>query len=143
MTRTGAHKAPPNAQQPRRSLRVMIVDDDRDTVLTLSALLRSEGHETKGVGTAAELWRIVDDFDPDVVLLDIGLPDRSGYEVARKLRERFGAPRPKLIAVTGWNKGSDKILAEIAGFDHHVGKPYDPNLLLALVAGGPPAGDAS
>jgi DNA-binding response OmpR family regulator len=96
--------------------------------------LRGEGHETRGAGSAADLWRLIDAFDPDVVLLDIGLPDRSGYEVAQELRQRFGAERPKLIAVTAWNKSSDRILAQIAGFDHHVGKPYDPSALLSLVA---------
>ena len=116
------------------SLRVLVVDDERDTVLMLQALLRSEGYETRGAASAGEMWKVIDAFDPDVVLLDIGLPDRSGYEVARRLRECFGEKRPKLIAVTGWNKGSDKILAQIAGFDHHIGKPYDPNQLLALVA---------
>jgi len=129
------------SRSPQRPLRVLIVDDEKDTVLTLMALVRSDGHESRGAANAAEVWRCVDDFDPDVVLLDIGLPDRSGYEVARELRQRFGEERPKLIAVTGWNKGSDRILAQIAGFDHHVGKPYDPSALLALIAGLAPSGE--
>jgi len=127
-------KFPSSAPSVPRSLRVLVVDDERDTVLMLSTLLRNEGHETRGAGSAADVWRLIDAFDPDVVLLDIGLPDRSGYEVAQELRKRFGEQRPKLIAVTAWNKSSDRILAQIAGFDHHVGKPYDPNTLLALVA---------
>ena len=127
-------KLPSTAPAVPRSLRVLVVDDERDTVLMLSTLLRNEGHETRGAGSAADVWRLIDAFDPDVVLLDIGLPDRSGYEVAQELRKRFGEQRPKLIAVTAWNKSSDRILAQIAGFDHHVGKPYDPNTLLALVA---------
>src|SRR6185503_7775138 len=90
---------PGAASAAPRSLRVLVVDDEHDTVLMLSALLRSEGHETRGAGSAADVWRLIDAFDPDVVLLDIGLPDRSGYEVAQELRKRFGAQRPKLIAV--------------------------------------------
>jgi DNA-binding response OmpR family regulator len=133
-TTPSSDKASQAPRAPGTSLRVLVVDDERDTVLMLQTLLRSEGHETRGAASAAEMWKVIDAFDPDVVLLDIGLPDRSGYEVARRLRECFGEKRPKLIAVTGWNKGSDKILAQIAGFDHHVGKPYDPNQLLALVA---------
>lgn len=122
---------------PHRPLRVLVVDDDKDTVLSLTLLFRSEGHETKGAGSAGELWAILNEFDADAVLLDITLPDRNGYDVARALRRRYGDTRPVLIAVTAWNKGSDKILVQLAGFDHHVGKPYDPKALLALLT--PPA----
>ncbi len=118
-----------------RPLRVLIVEDDKDTVLSLLMLLRSDGYEASAVGSAKAMWNTFDDFEPDVLLIDINLPDRSGYELVRDLRLTYGdaAPRPVLIAVTGWNKGSDKILAELAGFDHHVGKPYDPTFLLALL----------
>lgn len=107
---------------PHRPPRVLVVDDDKDTVLSLMLLLRSEGHEAKGAGSAAEMWLLMDEFDPDAVLLDITLPDRNGYDTARALRRRYGETRPVLVAVTAWNKGSDRILAELAGFDHHVGK---------------------
>ena len=113
---------------------MLIVEDDKDTVLSLTLLLRSEGHEVRGVHGANEMWQVVDDFRPDAILLDIGLPDRNGYDVARTLRRRFGAHAPMLVAVTAWNKGADKLLAQLAGFDHHVGKPYDPQSLLTLLA---------
>ena len=98
-------------------------------------LLRSDGYEARAVGGAKAMWDNFGDFEPDVLLIDINLPDRSGYDLVRDLRRTYGdaAPRPVLIAVTAWNKGSDKILAELAGFDHHLGKPYDPNFLLALL----------
>jgi len=119
-----------------RPLRVLVVDDDKDTVISLMLLLRTEGHDAIGVGTAAAAWDSMREFDPDAVLLDIGLPDKSGYDVAREFRRWFGLleRRPVIIAVTAWNKGSDRILAQLAGFDHHVGKPYDPQALLGLLA---------
>ena len=116
-----------------RPLRIVVVDDDRDTVITLMMLLRDEGHEVKGASTAEQMWRALDDFDADVVVLDIGLPDRNGYDVARQLRARFGDRRPTLLAVTAWNKGADKLLARLAGFDHHFGKPYDPLALVGIL----------
>src|SRR5258706_2879061 len=117
-----------------RPLRVLVVDDDKDTVLSLTLLLRSEGHDVKGAHDSNAMWQIVDHFRPDAILLDIGLPDRNGYDVARTLRRRFGPQTPMLVAVTAWNKGADKLLAQLAGFDHHVGKPYDPQSLLTLLS---------
>jgi CheY-like chemotaxis protein len=116
-----------------RPLRVLVVDDDKDTVVSLLLLLRSEGHDAKGAYDSGAMWEIVDQFRPDAILLDIGLPDRNGYDVARTLRRRFGPQTPMLVAVTAWNKGADKVLAQLAGFDHHVGKPYDPHSLLTLL----------
>jgi DNA-binding response OmpR family regulator len=120
-------------QPGQRSLRVLIVEDDRDSLLTLQLLLRDEGHDTMGATTGYQMWSLIAQFDPDAVLLDINLPDRNGYEVAREIRARFGDKRPTLIAVTAWNKVSDKMLSQLAGFDHHLGKPYDPNALLGLL----------
>jgi CheY-like chemotaxis protein len=119
-----------------RALRVLVVEDDADTVRSLMLLLRSEGHEAAGVGSAKAMWEAIHSWEPDAVLLDISLPDASGYQVARELRRRFGeeAEKPLLVAVTAWNKGSDKVLAQIAGFDYHLGKPYNPQQLLAILA---------
>lgn len=119
---------------PRRALRVIVVEDEKDSLNTLVDLLLSEGHEVRGVGSAKELWATMRVFEPEVCLIDIGLPDRSGYDIAQAIVRRFGDERPKMVAVTAWTQSSDRILATIAGFDHHVGKPYDPNALLALVS---------
>jgi CheY-like chemotaxis protein len=67
------------------------------------------------------------------VLLDIGMPQMSGYEVARRLRERYGSARPALIAVTGFTRTMDRVQARAAGFEHHIGKPYEPRELLQLI----------
>ena len=120
--------------QPRRPLRVLVADDDRDNVLMLMEVLRDERHETKGVYDGDAVIDAVTLFKPDVVLLDIGMPQRTGYELARYLRKRFGDQGITLIAITGWKKASDRILATLAGFDHHVAKPYDPQTLIDLLA---------
>ena len=81
----------------------------------------------------AEVLDAVFNFAPDVVLLDIGMPQMSGYEVARRLRERYGSARPALIAVTGFTRTMDRAQARAAGFEHHIGKPYEPRELLQLI----------
>ena len=116
-----------------QQLRVLVADDDKDAVASLMLLLQEEGHEVRGVYSGLAVLDKVRDFGPDVVLLDIGMPHISGYEVARALRERYASARPLLIAITGHSKASDRTLAQLAGFDHHFAKPYDPNALLALL----------
>jgi len=118
----------------RRKLRVLVADDERDQVATLAALLVDEGHEVREVYRGSEVTRMVREFDPDIALIDIGMPGMSGYEVARELRIEFGKTRPLLIAITGWKQSSDRILARLAGFDHHMAKPFDPTALLELIA---------
>jgi CheY-like chemotaxis protein len=117
-----------------QQLRILVGDDEKDAVATLLELLRAQGHEVRGVYSGRAVLDMVRDFGPDVVLLDIGMPLVSGYEVARTLRERYASARPLLVAVTGRNDARDRILAQLAGFDHHVAKPYEPTALLALLA---------
>ena len=100
---------------------------------TLALLLADEGHDVREVYRGSEVLRMVRDFDPDVALIDIGMPGMTGYDVAREIRQLFGSHRPLLVAITGWKQSSDKILAKLAGFDHHLAKPFDPNALLALI----------
>jgi CheY-like chemotaxis protein len=116
-----------------QQLRVLVADDNKDAVASLMLLLKEDGHEVRGVYSGPAVLDKVRDFGPDVVLLDIGMPHVSGYEVARALRERYASARPLLIAITGHSKASDRTLAQLAGFDHHFAKPYDPNALLALL----------
>lgn len=116
-----------------QKLRVLVADDDRDAVGSLLELLRDEGHEARGVYTGLDVLDSVRDFAPDAVLLDIGMPHVTGYEVARELRVRYASARPLLIAVTGRNDPADRNFSQLAGFDHHVAKPYDPEELLALL----------
>jgi CheY-like chemotaxis protein len=117
------------------ALRILVADDDTDTVLTLSALLSGEGYCVRGVHRGGDVIQAVFSFAPDVVLLDIGMPQMTGYEVARVLRERFGSARPALIAVTGLSGEADRQQAHAAGFEHHIAKPYQPRALLSLIRG--------
>jgi DNA-binding response OmpR family regulator len=114
-------------------LRILIADDDRDSVLTLALLLREEGHDARGVYTGGDVMNAVRDFDPEVVLLDIAMPLLSGWEAARMIRAQLGR-RVTLIGISGqYNHCVDNILSEMGGFDHYVLKPYDPQALVALI----------
>jgi len=113
--------------------RILVADDDEDTVVSLTALLHEEGYTVRGVHRGADVLQAVFDFAPDIVLLDIGMPQMSGYDVARTLRERYGSARPALIAVTGRAEKADRQQARAAGFEHHVAKPYEPSALLRLI----------
>ena len=117
-----------------RALRVLIADDDRDSVLTLMMLFRHEGDEVRGVYAGRSVLGAVVDFDPDVVILDIHLPGLSGWEIARMIRKQSDR-RVTLIGISGkYNHSADNILCETGGFDHYVLKPYDPQSLIALIA---------
>jgi DNA-binding response OmpR family regulator len=118
---------------PGRPLRILLADDDRDATLSLSTLLKLEGYDVRHVYDGGATLDAVREFEPDIVLVDIGMPKLSGYDVARHIRERYGKAGPVLVALTGWKQASDRILATLAGFNHHVAKPYDPGALLALI----------
>jgi len=124
----------PGADSHPRPLRVLIADDERDTVASLEALLQDEGHHTCCVFHGRDVISRMAEFAPDVVLLDIGMPGMTGYDVARELRRRYGSATPVLIAVTAWGKSADRLMAKAAGIHHHFGKPYDPQELLRLIA---------
>jgi CheY-like chemotaxis protein len=115
-------------------MRVLIADDERDTLMTLGILLRSEGFDVELLHGGTEVPSAVRKFRPQAVLLDLGMPDRNGYEVATELTLEYGSARPILIAVTAHSSESDKRAAESCGFHHHVSKPYNPERLLSLLA---------
>jgi CheY-like chemotaxis protein len=112
---------------------LLIADDNDDAGESLAVLLRMEGHEVVVVSNGRDALNAVSALRPSVVLLDIGMPDISGYEVARQLRQTQEGRSLTLIAVTGWGQERDKLRALEAGFDHHFTKPIDPNTLLELV----------
>ena len=116
-----------------RALCVLVADDDHETLATLAALIGDRGHEVHACQRASEVIDAVREYAPDVVLLDINMPDINGYDVAREINARYGRNRPRLIAVTGWKQAADRVLAYAAGFDHHIAKPYDIAELLELV----------
>ena len=119
---------------PRRPLRVVIADDNRDYVLTTQVLLRLEGYETKACYSGSEVYDCVKEFDADVVLLDIRMPGMSGWAVAEQIRARIPGKRPLLIGITGERiTTSDRILSEMRGLDYHLNKPLDIKALVALI----------
>lgn len=117
-----------------RALRILIADDERDTVLTLMMLLRDEGHEVRGVYSGRQVLDAVRGFDPDVLVLDIAMPDLSGWEVARNIRTHPDGNKRMLIGISGEYVNSvDKLLSTVVGFDHYLLKPCSPNALIALL----------
>ena len=123
-----------NPRYSPRSLRILVADDEPDSVAALKLLLNDEGHDVVGLSKGAEVLRMIEEFKPDAVVLDIAMPDLSGYEIAKEIRKRYGVITPLLIAITGrYKQASDKIFGEIVGFDHYLLKPYEPNELLALL----------
>lgn len=124
---------------PKRALRILIVDDDRDAVTTLSALLKEDGHDVMAAYSGAGLLSLVRSREPDAVLLDIGMPGATGFEVARELRLRLGRACPALIAITAWTQPTAREMGRTAGFNHYVTKPYTVAELRAALASVPPA----
>jgi PAS domain S-box-containing protein len=115
------------------ALRILIVDDNRDAADSLTMLCDSEGHMTRAAYSSAEALDAAVPFRPDVALLDIGLPDIDGYELARRLRPK-GETAPLLIAITGYGQAEDRLRAQSAGFDYHFVKPVNIDSLLKLLA---------
>jgi CheY-like chemotaxis protein len=125
-----------NEQSPRakgaRSLRVLVADDDRDTVLTLALVLREEGHEVRGVYSGGDVLGAIRQFAPHAVVVDIHMPVLSGYDVARAIRTRNA--NVLLIGISGvYKKDPDKLLAGMVGFDHFLTKPYRASDVLKLL----------
>jgi PAS domain S-box-containing protein len=117
------------------SRRVLVADDNRDAADTLGLLLELYGHEVRIAHSGNAALEVAHSFRPDVALLDIAMPDLSGYEVARTLRGNGHCPDIMLIALTGYGQDGDKERAQEAGFDHHLTKPVDPSKLEALISG--------
>ena len=116
------------------AIRVLVVDDEPDTVLSLVALLQDEGYEARGVHDGASAVQEADVFEPDVVIVDIAMPRMSGWDVARELR-KAGQRLPVMIAISGtYSKMADIVISRAAGFSHFLQKPCDPNFLFSILA---------
>ncbi len=115
--------------------RILIVDDNRVAATMLDQILRQVGHEVRTVHDGEAAVREAGEFRPDVVLLDIGLPGRNGYEVARHIRQQPWGHEVVLIALTGWGQDEYRRRSEEAGIDHHLVKPVDPEGLIEWLAG--------
>ncbi|HEY8924418.1 MAG TPA: PAS domain S-box protein [Polyangia bacterium] len=141
---TFAGSREPRAVAPVRAVssrRVLVVDDNLDGAESLAMLLELEGHEAHVAHDGLSAIAAAERLAPDAVLLDIGLPGMNGYEICRRLRETTWGKRLTIIALTGWGQEEDRRRSKAAGFDGHLVKPVDSELLLKLLAdlGGPRA----
>ena len=131
---SAATPAIPSKEAEARRRRILVVDDNQDAANTLAELLQMLGGEISVAHDGETAVERVGQFAPDVVLLDIGLPDINGYETARRIRGLEGVRQPRLIALTGRGQEDDKRLATQAGFDDHWTKPVEPGRLQKLAA---------
>ena len=120
---------------PQSSLRILVVDDNRDSADSVAMMLELMGNEICTAYDGAEAIAAAARFGPDVVLLDIGLPKLNGFEVCRRLRAQPQAGALVIIAQTGWGQDEDRRRTLAAGFNYHMVKPIDPIALMQVLAG--------
>jgi CheY-like chemotaxis protein len=113
---------------------VLVVDDNVGAADSIALLLKMRGHEVRVTYDGPTALLIAQAFHPQVVLLDLGMPGMDGYEVARRLREQPGLQPAMLVALTGWGQDEDKRRSKEAGFDHHLVKPTEPDVVQKLLA---------
>ena len=118
--------------RPVNGLSILIVEDDLDTAQSMAMLLRSAGHLVQVAHDGDSALKAGTESQPDVALIDIGLPDMDGRTVAEHLRRKVDGRRPLLIAITGYDRDEDKSLS--SGIDLHLTKPADPQALLGMLS---------
>ena len=134
--RQGSDVPSPEVEEVRSEIRrrVLIVEDNADARESLGMLLEMQGHDVRSAQDGDTALKIVEEFLPEVVLLDIGLPKMDGFEVIRRLHAPMDGAQPAVIAVTGYGHAEDRRRTKEAGFDHHLTKPVDPREVMAIVA---------
>ena len=135
----GLTAAAPEPQAPGSAaaahmFRVLVVDDNVDAAESLAALLEIEGHVTRVAHEGDQAVALAREFRPEIVFLDIGMPGKDGYEVARELRRDPQTRDTLLVALTGWGAQDDRARSRSAGFDHHLTKPASLNAVVDLLA---------
>ena len=113
---------------------MLVVDDNRDAADTLAMMVQVLGHEVAQVYDPAQVEAEVERFAPDLVFLDVGMPGRSGYDIARSLRGRHAASNLGIVAVTGWGQPEDRARTREASFDEHLTKPPQIEAIQRLCA---------
>jgi signal transduction histidine kinase/CheY-like chemotaxis protein len=117
---------------PSPGLRILVADDNKDAADSLQRILSLYGYDVRVTYDGRAALQLGDTFDPEIAILDIGMPGATGYEVARAMRERRSGA-VTLVALTGWGQEADRQRATDAGFDYHLTKPVDPSLLNDLL----------
>jgi signal transduction histidine kinase/DNA-binding response OmpR family regulator len=115
------------------SLKVLVADDNVDLATTMSTMLIMLGHDTKVANDGVSAIKIAQEFLPDLIMLDIGMPKLDGYETCRRIRSFKSETAPMIIAITGWGQPKDRLLSQAAGFDEHYVKPITPSALQILL----------
>ncbi len=115
------------------SMKVLVVDDNRDAASTLSMLVEMVGHEVRTAFDGIEALVEAARFLPDVVLLDLGMPRMDGFEACRQMRAQPWGVKMAVIAVTGWGNEADRLRTKQVGFDHHLVKPVEPDVILSTL----------
>jgi PAS domain S-box-containing protein len=135
VTRSGMEVAPasPEAVQPAHAEKILVVDDNRDAAQTMAYLLQAEGHEVKTAFGGEEAVTRAAEFRPDLIFMDLGMPQVDGYEATRRIRAQSGDRRLRIIALTGWGQAADRQRASDAGMDGHLVKPADPDVLRKVI----------
>ena len=113
--------------------RLLVVDDNEDAANSLAVLLRLKGHQVKVAHHGRAALEIAQNYRPDMIFLDIGMPGMDGYEVARRLRQHPDLKNVVLAALTGWGQQEDRRRSAEAGFDHHLVKPPEPKVVESLL----------
>jgi CheY-like chemotaxis protein len=127
---SGDQPVPPVAE----SKRVLVVDDNRDAADSLRMLLELDGHKVKTAYDGSDALAAAREFQPEVVLLDLGLPDMSGHDVARRMAQDPLHKDVTLAALTGWGQAEDRARSAEAGFKHHLVKPVQPDELRRVLS---------
>jgi CheY-like chemotaxis protein len=133
----------PRGMPVGQPVKVLVVDDDRDAVDMLKMLLELHGGDTHVAYDGAEAVKLAEELRPEIVLLDIGLPKMNGLEACRKIREQAWGRSMIVVALTGLGHDDDYEKSERSGFDMHLVKPVDPELLLTVLAATPRNPDLS
>jgi signal transduction histidine kinase/CheY-like chemotaxis protein len=124
----------PDALAPASAARrILITDDNQDAATSLAMLLEIDGHQVQVAFDGPAALNIAASFQPQVALLDIGMPDMDGYALAQRLRQMPGGEKVYLVAVTGWGQQGDRERSKAAGFNEHLTKPVDPEALTVLL----------
>ena len=124
----------PDPSKKPAGARVLVVDDSVDSAETLGELLKIWGHDVRLAHDGPAALAAARDYQPEVILLDIGLPGMDGFAVAQQLRTE-GLQTGMLVALTGYGEQTDKQRSQQAGFHHHLVKPVDPEALQKLISG--------
>jgi CheY-like chemotaxis protein len=124
--------APPGSAEAPPRLKILVVDDNRDVATSLSMLLDLMGHEVRVAYDGEKAVQLAGEFRPQIVLLDLGMPNVDGYETCRRIRGHGWGADMTLIAVSGWGQDEDRRKSATAGFDAHLVKPVSPETLAEL-----------